>query len=155
MMGDAVAVLLGGRLEQAGSADDVFRRPRTVHLAQFLGCENLIEAEARSDVRPGCVNVHLGDSVVSAAAASPGRVGVCVRPEAVGPDAMAVVGSGTIVETSDRGALVRLVVEVDGQRWVSLVSHSERRTHRLDCGAAVVLSIAPDALHIIPLEVPR
>ena len=60
-MADTIAVMNGGRIEQAGSATDLYERPRTAFVANFLGISNLIEAKVTGDRRmethdaPGCM----------------------------------------------------------------------------------------------------
>ena len=46
-MADTIAVMNGGKIEQAGSATDLYERPRTAFVANFLGVSNLIDG-ARS-----------------------------------------------------------------------------------------------------------
>ncbi len=40
-MSDRVVVMNGGRVEQMGAPDDVFKRPETVFVADFMGVENI------------------------------------------------------------------------------------------------------------------
>src|SRR5437667_4895873 len=46
VISDRVAVLHRGRIVQAGTAEDLFRRPRTRFVAEFIGRTNLIDAVA-------------------------------------------------------------------------------------------------------------
>jgi len=61
-LADRVVVMNLGRIEQAGSARDVFERPRTEFVARFIGAHNVIDTPAgkvavRSDrVRLGAVD---------------------------------------------------------------------------------------------------
>jgi spermidine/putrescine transport system ATP-binding protein len=51
-MADTIAVMSDGRIEQAGSATDLYERPRTEFVANFLGVSNLVDAklhETRGD----------------------------------------------------------------------------------------------------------
>src|SRR4030095_9316627 len=41
-LGDRIAVLNAGRLEQIGTPDDVYNRPETEYVATFLGAANLL-----------------------------------------------------------------------------------------------------------------
>ena len=45
-LADLVVVMNQGRIEQAGSARDVFERPRTEFVARFIGAHNVIETPA-------------------------------------------------------------------------------------------------------------
>src|SRR5437870_12981928 len=46
VISDRVAVLHGGRVVQVGTAEDLFRRPRTRFVAEFIGRTNLLDAVA-------------------------------------------------------------------------------------------------------------
>ena len=169
MLGTAAAVMLRGRFEQSGPTDDVFQRPRTIELAGFLGCENLFETEAIGTGSPDQTRVRIGDASMDVRSGRAGKVALCVRPEEVlvepadgvsdasaTPITYNVAGSlsGRLVETSRRGATVRLVIDAAGRRWVSLISQSQQREGGFAPGDAVRLRIPADAVHLIPLAQP-
>src|SRR5205085_8625406 len=59
---DRIAVLRGGRVEQFGSPDDLYDRPATTFVAQFVGLHgtNLFEGRvADRDGHPWFVSAHL------------------------------------------------------------------------------------------------
>jgi len=41
LLGDTITVLIGGKVEQRGKREEVFLRPKTIRVAQFLGLQNL------------------------------------------------------------------------------------------------------------------
>ncbi|MBY0232728.1 MAG: ABC transporter ATP-binding protein [Gemmataceae bacterium] len=57
-LSDAVGVMQGGRLLQAGTPEEVYRRPSTEFVARFLGEANIIEGDL---VRPEWIVVGEGD----------------------------------------------------------------------------------------------
>jgi spermidine/putrescine transport system ATP-binding protein len=60
-MADTIAVMHDGKIEQAGSASDLYERPRTEFVANFLGVSNLIDGKlARSDGSLSSVETHDG-----------------------------------------------------------------------------------------------
>src|SRR3954468_3887631 len=87
-MADTIAVMNHGKIEQAGSAADLYEAPRTEFVASFLGVSNLVDARLREAdgalarvqthdgvtlrVPTDCIGPHGSDAV---------RVGV--RPEKV------------------------------------------------------------------------
>ncbi|MBX6321919.1 MAG: ABC transporter ATP-binding protein, partial [Rhodospirillaceae bacterium] len=84
-MGDRIAVMRDGRLEQIGTPDDIYNRPQTVFVAGFVGSPpmNFIEgAVAEGCFRSGPLALRL--------AAPPGPAILGVRPQD-----LAVVGPGT------------------------------------------------------------
>ena len=52
-LGDRVVVMRAGKIEQVGSPEDVYRRPRTRFVADFVGIPNLLEGTVRSVERHG------------------------------------------------------------------------------------------------------
>ena len=60
-MADTIAVMSDGRIEQAGSAADLYERPRTEFVANFLGVSNLIDGKlVRSEGGLSSVETHDG-----------------------------------------------------------------------------------------------
>ncbi len=59
----------GGRVEQAGTPQDVYREPKTAFVARFLGFQNLLPGRAQAAVQDA---VERAASAVSARAASAG-----------------------------------------------------------------------------------
>ena len=83
VMSDRIAVMRAGRVEQVGRAEDLYERPRTAFVANFLGTSNLIEGTV---VTSGEAGVHLrtplGDLRTTRAARDlAGSAVLSVRPE--------------------------------------------------------------------------
>ena len=84
-MSDRIAVMNGGRVEQAGPPQAVYEEPETLFVADFLGVSNLIPAEAGGSDGDGCV-LTVGEQRLRAgqgATAARGEVKAMVRPERV------------------------------------------------------------------------
>ncbi|MCF6476072.1 ABC transporter ATP-binding protein [Nonomuraea sp. MG754425] len=79
-LSDRIAVLNGGRIEQLGTPDEVYRRPATRFVAQFIGAANVLEGTAT-----GTGGLDLGGLVVNALPGLPEgeRAVVAIRPERV------------------------------------------------------------------------
>jgi len=74
-MGDRLAIMRDGRIEQADAPETLYRKPRTAFVAGFLGATNLLQAEADgSDA-----NSALGHLILDRHARGP--VQVSLRPE--------------------------------------------------------------------------
>ncbi|MBH0097919.1 ABC transporter ATP-binding protein [Salinibacterium sp. NSLL150] len=74
-LSDRVAVFNNGRVEQVGTAREVYEFPATEFVARFLGLSNLIPAELSADgvqssVRPERVRLLTADTAASAGAVS-------------------------------------------------------------------------------------
>ena len=76
-LADTIAVLRDGRVEQSGTPEEVYERPNSRWIAEFLGDADLLPGTAGD----GVVECELGRFPVSAELA--GAVDVVVRPESV------------------------------------------------------------------------
>jgi len=85
-MADRIVVMNGGRIEQEGTAKDLYERPATLFVASFVGSPpiNLLEGEASE----GSMKVHQATLVLAGAAQGAMLLGL--RPESVRAE-----GSGT------------------------------------------------------------
>ena len=156
MMGDAVAVILSGHMQQTGPTEDVFGRPHTVKLARFLGCENVHPAVSEL-ANGGRVVVRWADYTIEVESHVSGQVVLCVSPEHVllfreGETDTRQGMTGTIKEIAPRGPLVRVVMDVSGENWVSLMSRSEQRQRCFEVDDPVVMQLPTEACHLIPME---
>jgi iron(III) transport system ATP-binding protein len=76
-LADRIAVMRGGRIEQTGTPEEIYERPRSRWVAEFLGDADLLPGTASS----GVVDCELGSFPVSADLTGP--VEVVIRPESV------------------------------------------------------------------------
>jgi len=96
VMSDRIAVMNAGRIEQLDSAEEIYERPNTRFVAQFLGSCNLIEGTvADMDTKHFRIRSMLGTLRIALPPASPenarararlkkeGRVTVAIRPEKI------------------------------------------------------------------------
>ncbi|WP_067570208.1 ABC transporter ATP-binding protein [Nocardia acidivorans] len=101
---DRVAVMRNGRMEQCASPDQVYQRPATPFVAEFVGTMNRIPATAVD-----ATHVRVGEQILpcDGEATAEGEVTVLARPEAVlvheSPD-----GTATVVAVTFFGATTRL-----------------------------------------------
>jgi iron(III) transport system ATP-binding protein len=104
-IGDRVVVMDGGRIRQVGAPLEVYRRPRSRFVAEFLGETNLLKGYANGAV------VSTSSFVVHPRSVPPaGEVLVSIRPEAwrLGSHQEEVNSfSGRIVETMYLGEMAR------------------------------------------------
>jgi putative spermidine/putrescine transport system ATP-binding protein len=119
-MSDRVAVFRAGRIEQIGSPQDLYRRPATPFVAEFVGDTNWLNGavttgaagERRIEIEGGAIIT----SIAATQYASTGRVKIAVRPESVRVGRPSIKEStswsGTITHIIFRGATVRLRVAV-------------------------------------------
>ncbi|MEU9096402.1 ABC transporter ATP-binding protein [Streptomyces sp. NPDC048361] len=112
-LADRIAVMDRARLQDCGTPQDLYRRPRTEFTASFVGNANLLP------VRVGAGSVLFGQTELSVAtgrAAQGAMATLCVRPHLVGLGAGPNALRGRIAEVQWRGATHRLYVDVGGHQ---------------------------------------
>ncbi|RPJ54082.1 MAG: ABC transporter ATP-binding protein, partial [Acidobacteria bacterium] len=157
-VGDRVAVMMEGRLQQVGPPEAVFAQPASELVARFVGIESILAGRVMAD-RDGLLVVGVDGVTVEA----PGhaRVGdkvlVCLRPEdivirlpeAVGADSSRNRLPGTVEEATRLGALYRVHLRC-GPHLVSLITKESFEALALAPGRPVVASFKATAAHVIP-----
>ncbi|MDN3353610.1 ABC transporter ATP-binding protein [Actinomadura sp. DC4] len=110
-LSDRIAVLNGGRLEQLGTPDEVYRRPATRFVAQFIGAANVLEGTVREDAV-----LDAGGVTFEAPGLVPGRDAViAIRPERVRLAHGDVAGAnGTVAYRAFTGDAWQVEVRVTG-----------------------------------------
>jgi putative spermidine/putrescine transport system ATP-binding protein len=118
---DRVAVIFAGRVEQIAPPAELYERPRTAKVADFVGLSNRIRGEARG----GTAVVLDARLPLLEGSATDGPVTVLVRPEVVElkPDPTA---PARVVAVSFLGSIARVQVRLaDGTLVLAQVSSSE------------------------------
>src|SRR4051794_6277302 len=134
-MADRVAVMHAGRLEQCAAPSELYGRPATAFVAEFVGTMSRIPGR----LADGTVDV-LGQRLpVDGPVPSATEIDVLVRPEAVRVRA-AADGKSRVIATSFLGAAVRVTVRLaDGTAVkADLPAHEAAE---LTAGAAVSVSL--------------
>ncbi|WP_369221732.1 ABC transporter ATP-binding protein [Streptomyces sp. R39] len=132
---DRVAVMRAGRLEQCAEPAELYGRPATAFVAEFVGTMSRIPGT----VKDGSVEV-LGQRLpADGQAPAAGEVDVLMRPEAVQVRADGA-GTATVVATAFLGAVVRVTVRLaDGtEAKADLPAHEAAG---LGAGSAVSVSL--------------
>ncbi|MFN3384409.1 MAG: ABC transporter ATP-binding protein [Archaeoglobaceae archaeon] len=110
IMSDRVAVINHGKIEQVGTPMEVYEKPKTKFVAEFIGEMNFIPAEVCED----CAISEIGKIKVSGLNGSK-KIVIGIRPEKV---KVGVVGENTfrgrVEEIVYLGGFVKLNVNVNG-----------------------------------------
>jgi putative spermidine/putrescine transport system ATP-binding protein len=142
---DRVGVMRSGRLEQVASPDELYERPATAFVAEFVGTMNRVPATLSG----GEVQL-LGVRRPSAGAAPAGAVIALVRPEALVVSADRA-GPGRVVTRTFSGASTRVLVALpDGvEVRIDLASAD---SGALTPGTAVTVTPAERPVLVAPVE---
>ncbi|HMI24616.1 MAG TPA: ABC transporter ATP-binding protein [Streptosporangiaceae bacterium] len=144
---DRVGVMREGRLEQLAPPTEVYSRPATSFVAEFVGLSNRLAGE----VRGGEVIVRGCKLPLVERDTPDGQVVALVRPEAVSlasnaPEPGTEAGSGpltgTVIAITFLGATSRVTVDLGDTRVMAQLPTSEATA--LAAGSRVVLAIRPD-----------
>lgn len=141
-LGDAVALMLEGRIVQHGPPHELFERPATAAVARFFGAANLL----RGVVHGGRLDLE------GAAVAVPGPDGpaaFAIRPEHVRLDEAGAV-RGTVVEATYAGTHVRIVVQAGATAITADVPVPDAPA----AGATVTLDLPVARLWRLPADDP-
>jgi iron(III) transport system ATP-binding protein len=150
-LADRVVVMRAGRIEQVGSPEDIYKRPRTRFCADFVGIPNLLPGTVRSASGPDLVV----ETVVGALAARSWRgdwkagapCTVAVRPSLLalheGPGAAG--RPGRVIRSIYQGTSTIDLVDVVGTQ----VATESMSDHRREPGGAVAVVPMPGAVFAV------
>ena len=141
---DVIAVMNAGKIEQAGSPEDIYERPRSEFVARFIGSSNVIKGRALDDCHLSCAGSHLrcsgGKFVAGRECAAAIRQHV-VRLWAEKPAVTENVVPGTVVRQVFLGASRDYLVEMpDGTQLRVQAPAAEN----IPPGASVWLHLPPE-----------
>jgi putative spermidine/putrescine transport system ATP-binding protein len=117
---DRIVVMNGGRADQIGTPAEIYNRPKTRFVAEFVGTLNLLKARVSgADAR----QMTLGGTTITLAAALEGvgadnTISVALRPEALSLDPSEgrdLAFHGTVTHVNFMGSVVRIRMHVAGE----------------------------------------
>jgi molybdate transport system ATP-binding protein len=158
ILGDKIAVLNRGSLEQMGERKEVFYRPKTRNVARFVGTKNIFNGEVtflnpeanimkikngKFEVETNCCPLELGD-----------RVTFCIRPEEimVGGKRKENLFRGRIVEVVPQGPSYRLYLQIASDHDYDFLMDVLRHVYfklNLGINKEITVSLPRDAIHVI------
>ena len=143
-MSDRIAVINKGKVEQLGTVDEIYHRPKTTFVANFIGEANILEATVVERAGDSVV-LRLGQGVdvrvdVNDIPAEASRVTLSVRPEKVRIEKRFPRGENVfealVSEELFKGAVDELLLVTDGGLELTAVvaneSAAEHAVHRGD-----------------------
>jgi putative spermidine/putrescine transport system ATP-binding protein len=128
-MSDRVGVMRAGRLEQLAEPAELYSRPATAFVAEFIGTMNRLPAELGG----GGTTVTVLGATVPAQEGAPdsGPVDALIRPESL-TVAAAEDGNGIVTHRTFLGAVSRVAVRLSGDTEVAV-----------DVSSAIALEMTP------------
>ncbi len=153
IMADRIGVMDHGRLAQVGTPADIYERPSSRWVAEFIGEVNMLDGVVSS---AGAVDTAAGRLPVAATMAAPGaRVSVAIRPEKIrlareGEPQSGIGLPGQIASIAYRGDMSFYAVTLDsGVELKVAVPHVARGMTEAKAGSRVVACVANDACVVL------
>ncbi len=135
-VGDSIAVMNGGKIEQQGTPEEIFHRPATRFVAEFIGMVDFVPA----CLEEGMIKTPIGNTEWAGGALGNGALEVMVRPDCL-ECIPSEDGNGAIMEREFRGASYLYRIALDSGATVRcLLPHIDeyevgaRVTVRVRCG---------------------
>ncbi|MDE3127655.1 MAG: ABC transporter ATP-binding protein [Gemmatimonadota bacterium] len=158
-LGHRVGLLEGGRVLQVGSPDDVFRRPASPAVAEFVGAENVVPGRVHSvNGSPDAervVEFTSGGLVLHAVSDVPeGEAHAVIRADeiALAPErresSVRNQFDARVVEVAPSGVLARVTVDAGGVELVAVITARSAEELGLAPGREVVAALKATAVHL-------
>jgi iron(III) transport system ATP-binding protein len=142
VVGDRIAVMSNGRIEQIGSAEDVYYRSETDFVARFIGLANVFEAKVIGRDEGGRIRLQapgLGEVVAGNGArglSHGSQARLYIRPESISLSAESRAGAnvktGRVVRRSFLGPHLDFLVDVDGTKLRVISPSTGTADNRMD-----------------------
>ncbi|MBL8674227.1 MAG: ABC transporter ATP-binding protein [Rhodospirillales bacterium] len=142
ILSDRIAVMDKGSIRQIGATTDIYERPASDFVADFVGESNLFHGVVTA---PGAVTLSGGRVVKARTDAAVGRaLGVLMRPERFSSTENPFTGE--VVEAVYLGSSFKLRLRCED--GVELIVRQPARGALAGVGARVTVGIAPDEIHV-------
>jgi putative spermidine/putrescine transport system ATP-binding protein len=145
-LADRVAVMNLGRLEQVAPPTEIYQRPRTAFVAEFVGLTNRLPGVAKA----GMVDVLDSRVPLLDGSAESGDVTVLVRPESI-QVTPSTEGNATVAALSFRGPICLLRIRL-AAGTIALVQVPSAESAELALGATVRATMRP--VHVLAVTAP-
>ncbi len=162
VISDRIAVMNQGRIQQIGSAWDVYKRPANVFAAAFVGHMNFVDASVQDEAGKPCFRVEGVTVSVDAArwrsTESDGSVRLAFRPEDLGissdrPPATDGLSLPCIVEKSTfTGALIQYTLRTDHGTKLVAERHRPEIDIVIPVGTRITAQVDSASLHVFTSE---
>jgi putative spermidine/putrescine transport system ATP-binding protein len=155
-MSDRIAVMNLGRIEQIGSPNDLYEKPKNKFVADFIGETNLIDGEIIGE-EAGRFELLTGKGmkilVSKRSSISKEKVSLAIRPERIGfvesPEGLANLYEGLVEEAIYLGDSFKYKILVDGKELLVVTQKNDPRSKQYKKGDRVLLRLQDDDLVVV------
>jgi iron(III) transport system ATP-binding protein len=161
VLSDQIVVMHRGRVQQIGTALEIYRRPHNRFVADFIGRANFLPVQVLERTAAGW-QIRLFEQTLEAAGEADAATTAAseallmVRPESIHlfptrPDHGATAWPGVIVRTSYLGSLAEYDVVVDGQPLLA-VRHDPSESDLYAVDQPVYVQFLRENAYLLPAE---
>jgi molybdopterin-binding protein len=154
LLGNHMAIMNEGRIVQVGETGEVFRKPNSKFVADFVGTTNIFQGDAR--ISNGLSSISVGDIDILSSERVSGPTYTTVRPESIlislhpFESSARNILKGTIARIIDEGSIIKIEVDVG----IPIISALTRRSFddmELCIGKEVYLTFKATDVHVFSL----
>ena len=151
VLGDMIGIMDKGKIVQAGTPEEIFRKPETEFVANFVGAENIFTGAA--EIKKDITEIKIKNVVLYSTHKKSGKVNISMRPEDIIISKEKMESSarnvlyGKVVEIEDKGAIIQLKVEC-GLPFVVVITRQSFLDLNINIGASVYLYFKAGNVHL-------
>jgi molybdopterin-binding protein len=151
LLGSQMAIMNEGEIVQVGEPTEVFRKPNSKFVADFLGISNLFQGI--SVIKNGSSYIDVNGIRISSAVKKSGNVYLSIRPEEILLSLKPIESSarnsfyGEIERIVDEGNIIRITVDV-GVPFVVSITRRSFEDMGLGAGTKVYLTFKATSVHV-------
>lgn len=149
-LSDRIAVMRAGRIEQVGTPHEIYHRPCSRFVAEFIGVSNILTATAADE--GVLIDGKLWRLPMPTGLARGETVTLMIRPEHVLPSSPDEPGAlvGTVQSVTFLGSTVRLAI--DCANGLSIVAEHASTSHWATLGRHSPVAVLADCRHLVLLD---
>lgn len=166
-LSDYIIVIEMGRIIQSGTADDIYAKPNSRFVAEFIGQSNWFRGQIGKEVSPAVKEFKTDVGILLFVANTPShkseRYEVCLRPERLkishriednNKDLNGYINSihGTVVDVAYLGPNINIMVELENKFNIIVVEKNIGQTVK-KTGQKVTIVFKPNDCIVVPAEI--
>jgi iron(III) transport system ATP-binding protein len=154
-LSDRIVVMNTGRIEQIGAPDEIYRRPASAFVADFIGRTNFVPAtvlrvaDGRVTIRALQETLHVPRPEYDLDVGQPARL--VVRPEMVQIEGDYRQYNGIVHRAAFLGDRIEYDVQID-DALITAVDYDPRHTTIHEAGTHVAVGFLEDHLYVLPRQ---
>lgn len=152
-LGDRIAILNKGEIIQIGEPMEVFGKPKSEFVANFVATRNVFKGDAIQ--KGNMFEVELDGATIQSVSGREGNVRVCIRPEEILVSTKPINTSGRntihgkVKLISHLGVIVNITVENHELEFIATITEASLAELGINVGSEVYLTFKATSVHLI------